>query len=69
MAQNRTTQDEFLRGLGRIAESYGMTHWEAEPATLLAIGEGLSDAGWTNAQMEQLRTRVRWLSPAGELEE
>jgi hypothetical protein len=49
------TQDEFLRGIGRIAETHGFTHWEADPATLVAIGEGLRDAGWSAEQMEQLR--------------
>jgi hypothetical protein len=49
------SQDEFLRGIGRIAESHGLTHWEADPATLLAIGEGLRDAGWSDDRMERLR--------------
>ena len=58
VAQHGITQEEFLRGVGRIAESYGPTHWAAEPATLLAIGEGLSDAGWTSEEMEQLRAAL-----------
>ena len=55
-AQAGGSQDEFLRGLGRIAEGHGLTHWEADPATLLAIGEGLRDAGWSTQQMERLRS-------------
>jgi hypothetical protein len=58
VAQTGTPQDEFLRGIGRIAESHGLTHWEAEPATLVAIGEGLRDAGWSGEQMEQLRAEL-----------
>jgi hypothetical protein len=54
-AQSGGTQDEFLRGIGRIAETHGLTHWEADPATLLAIGEGLREAGWSDERMEQLR--------------
>jgi hypothetical protein len=54
-AQAGGSQDEFLRGIGRIAESHGLTHWEADPATLLAIGAGLRDAGWSGEQMERLR--------------
>lgn len=54
-AQAGGSQDEFLRGIGRIAESHGLTHWEADPATLLAIGAGLRDAGWSGGQMERLR--------------
>jgi hypothetical protein len=53
-AREGGSQDEFLRGIGRIAESHGLTHWEADPATLLAIGEGLRDAGWSGEQMERL---------------
>lgn len=63
VAQSGGTQDELLRGIGRIAESHGLTHWEAEPATLLAIGEGLSDAGWTLEQMEQLRGELGGVQP------
>jgi hypothetical protein len=54
-AAGRGTQDDFLRGIGRIAESHGVTHWEADPATLVAIGEGLGDAGWSAERMEGLR--------------
>jgi len=54
-AQTGGTQDEFLHGIGRIAESHGLTHWEADPATLVAIGEGLHDAGWSVGQMDGLR--------------
>lgn len=54
-AQDGGTQDEFLRGIGRIAETHGLTHWQADPATLVAIGEGLRDAGWSAEQMERLR--------------
>lgn len=55
VARSGADQDEFVRGIGRIAESYGLTHWEAEPATLGAIGEGLYDAGWSDEQVEWLR--------------
>ena len=54
-AQAGGSQGEFLRGIGRIAEGHGLTHWEADPATLRAIGEGLRDAGWSGEQMERLR--------------
>jgi hypothetical protein len=49
-------QDEFLRGIGRIAETHGLTHWQADPATLVAVGEGLRDAGWSGEQMKRLRS-------------
>jgi hypothetical protein len=63
VARTGTPQDEFLRGVGRIAESHGLTHWEAEPATLVAIGEGLRDAGWTPEQMQQLSGELTDVQP------
>ena len=45
-----TTRD-FERGVSRIAESHGITHWEAEPSTPYAIGQGLRQADWSEAQM------------------
>jgi hypothetical protein len=45
-----TTQD-FERGVSRIAEGHGITHWEAEPATPYAIGQGLRQASYSEAQM------------------
>jgi hypothetical protein len=45
-----TTQD-FQRGVSRIAESHGITHWEAEPATPYAIGQGLREANVSEAEM------------------
>jgi len=65
VAQSGASQDELLRGIGRIAESYGLTHWEAEPDTLLAIGQGLADAGWTPERMEQLRAELTSAEPRG----
>lgn len=45
---------DFLRGIAGVAESHGVTHWEANPDTLLAIGEGLRDAGVSRADLEAL---------------
>jgi hypothetical protein len=57
------SQEEFLRGIGRIAESHGLTHWEAQPATLAAIGEGLRDAGWSAEQIDALREALHGIEP------
>jgi len=46
------SREDFLRGLGRIAEDHGVSDWESEPITPRAIGEGLRDAGLTPAQMD-----------------
>jgi hypothetical protein len=46
------TTDEFVRGVTRIAEDHGITHWESEPFTPRAIGEGLRDAHLSEAEMD-----------------
>jgi hypothetical protein len=58
------SQQDFLRGIGQVAESHGVTHWESEPATMLAIGEGLRDAGVGEAQMAALRAQAVDADPA-----
>jgi len=60
------TRDDFLRGISRIAEDHGISHWEADPATPLAIGEGLHDAGWTEPQMAEFVDQAGG-APAAEL--
>lgn len=45
-----TTQD-FERGVSRIAESHGITHWEADPATPYSIGQGLRLANLSEPEM------------------
>jgi hypothetical protein len=58
------SQQDFLRGIGWVAESHGVTHWESKPATMLAIGEGLRDAGIDEAQMAALRAKAVDADPA-----
>lgn len=48
---------DFQRGVSRIAESHGIAHWEAEPVTPYAIGQGLREAG---VPEHELRA---WLDP------
>jgi hypothetical protein len=57
------SSDEFLRGIGRVAEGHGVTHWEGDADTLAAIGEGLSDAGVSAADIEALRVRSAEADP------
>jgi len=57
------SQEDFLRGIGRIAERHGLTDWEADPNTLVAIGQGLKDAGWSDAQMQELRGSLVGAAP------
>ena len=52
------TSTDFLRGIGQVAEHHGVTHWESNDSTLVAIGEGLRDAGVSPEEMEMLGARV-----------
>jgi len=53
-ARTSGSREDFLRGISRIAEDHGISHWEADPVTPLAIGEGLRDAGWSEPEMAEL---------------
>jgi hypothetical protein len=46
--------EDFLRGVSRVAESHGISHWEAEPATPYAIGQGLRDADASESELRAL---------------
>jgi hypothetical protein len=50
--------DEFQRGVSQIAARHGIAHWEGEPETVRAIGEGLRRAGASDEQVEQLAVRL-----------
>lgn len=62
-AQAGGSSDDFLRGIGRVAESHGVSHWEGRPDTLLAIGEGLSDAGVSRGDVEALGAGANGADP------
>ncbi len=44
MARTKITSDDFMRGISRIAERYGVTNWEFMKDTYIAIGRGLKHA-------------------------
>jgi hypothetical protein len=48
------SREDFLRGVTRIAEDHGVSHWEADPLTPRAIGEGLRDARLSESEMNAL---------------
>jgi hypothetical protein len=63
--ESGTTDGAFLRQLGHIAAQHGITHWEAQPDTLVAIGAGLREAGVFEDEVDVLL--LRWgRSAAGE---
>jgi hypothetical protein len=57
------SSDDFLRGIGLVAESHGVSHWEGRADTLLAIGAGLRDAGVSRADVEALGARATGADP------
>ena len=61
------TREDFLRGVARIAEDHGVTHWESEPVTPRAIGEGLRDARLSEAEMDAFVDFVGRDKPAAQL--
>lgn len=56
--ETRTSDEAFLWQLGDIAAQHGITHWEARPETLVAIGAGLREAGVPEAEVDVFL--VRW---------
>lgn len=58
---------DFQRGVSRVAESHGITHWEAEPATPYAIGQGLREADVAESELRALLASVGADSPAARL--
>ena len=66
-ARTSGSREDFLRGVSRIAEDHGISHWEADRLTPLAIGEGLRDAGWSEAQMAEFLDQVGRDKPAAQL--
>ncbi|MCB1324363.1 MAG: putative lipoprotein [Spirochaetales bacterium] len=45
---------EFERDLGALALEYGITDWEAQPATYVGIGSGLKQAGVPRDRLDSL---------------
>ena len=58
------SRDEFLRNLGRIAEAHGITHWERERATYVAVGAGLRQAGVDRVALRTFQESLAGADPA-----
>lgn len=56
--------DEFLRNLGRIAEAHGITHWERERETYVAVGAGLRQAGVNRVELRAFQESLAGADPA-----
>jgi len=62
-ASSGGTSQDFLRGLGAVAAEHGVTHWESQPGTQRAIGEGLRDAGVSPAELDVITARATDADP------
>jgi hypothetical protein len=47
--------DAFQKGLAEVAEMHGITNWEADRATYVAVGQGLRRAGVSAARLEDFK--------------
>ncbi len=54
MVHTRVSSDDFMRGIARIAERYGVTDWEFYKYTYIAIGQGLKQAGVKKEEIDSL---------------
>lgn len=61
------TQADFQRGVTRIAQNHGVSDWEAEPATPFAIGQGLREADFSEAEMHAFCAGIGSDTPAAKL--
>ncbi len=52
------SDDQVLRELGRIAELHGISHWEGEPGSLIALGAGACEAGMSEPRLDSLLARL-----------
>ena len=58
LVDNGASNSQFLRELGRIAELHGISHWEAEPGSLIALGAGACEAGMSEPGLDSLLARL-----------
>jgi hypothetical protein len=54
----------FQRDLSAIAEGHGVTHWEQDDATYLAIGRGLAKAGVSGERYQLLSVQLSNENPS-----
>jgi len=54
----------FQRDLSTIAEGHGVTDWERDDATYLAIGRGLAKAGVSEQRYQQLAVQLSNANPS-----
>lgn len=50
--QSGGTEQDFMRGVTRIAENHGVANWEAEASTPFAIGQGMRLGNVSEPEMQ-----------------
>jgi hypothetical protein len=63
-AASEAESQSFQRDLSAIAEGHGVTDWERDETTYLAIGRGLAKAGLTEQRFQQLADELSNQDPS-----
>jgi hypothetical protein len=50
--------DAFRAKLGKIAAKYGVTQWDQDKSTYVAVGKGLRKAGLSKPQYDAFKTSL-----------
>ena len=50
--------DVFMQGIASLAAQYGVTNWQSDPKTYVAIGQGLKKAKASSGQVEAFVVNV-----------
>jgi len=56
--QSGGTVDELRRQIGELATKHGITDWENNESTFLAIGAGLAKAGYRQVQVDAFKNNM-----------
>ena len=48
----------LARELSRVANQHGISHWQGQAATWIAVGAGMREAGLSQAEMEGVLARL-----------
>ena len=60
------TTDELLHQIAQIATEHGVSDWESEDATFIAIGEGMREAGLAEADVRKRASMIAGGNAAAE---
>jgi len=58
--------NDFRQGIAKLAEKHGITNWEADSNTYVAVGQGLGKAKANGAQLEAYKQSMAGNSPSNQ---